>query len=436
MVSGQQAHCSRCPGLYNALSGLGGGGQLDATVANNATVALYSTFATTAFFSGTVCNKLGVRITLTLGCLGYSLYIASFLCYNHTRSAAFVIVAGALPGMSAAVIWAAQTVIMISYPKESQKGRYIAIFWAIFNVGAVIGSLIPLLQTVHSEESGAVGDGTYSAFLALTALGAIMALFICNASKVVRMDGSTITLMQHPRWKSELLGLWQTLRTDWYITALFPMFFASNWFYTYQFNDVNLARFDIRTRSLNSLLYWCSQIFAALAWGALLDTPRLKRKTRARVGLLALFAITMGLWGGGYAFQTTYDRQSAPHQQLDWTSKGYAGPVILYICYGLFDAIWQTYIYWTLGAISNDSRKLAILAGFYKSLQSAGAAIVYRIDALKIPYMNIFASTWSLLAFGLVCAAPVVWTKIENHTEAHDESQEKGGAAADQPTFP
>ena len=60
----------RCPGMYNALSGLGGGGQLDANVANNATVALYSTFSVVAFFSGTVCNRLGVKTTLTLGCSG------------------------------------------------------------------------------------------------------------------------------------------------------------------------------------------------------------------------------------------------------------------------------------------------------------------------------------------------------------------------------
>lgn len=56
--------------MYNALSGLGGGGRLDAVVANNATVALYSTFATVAFFSGAVCNKLGVKITLALGGFG------------------------------------------------------------------------------------------------------------------------------------------------------------------------------------------------------------------------------------------------------------------------------------------------------------------------------------------------------------------------------
>lgn len=61
--------------MYNALSGLGGGGQVDATVADNATVALYSAFAIVAFFSGTVCNKLGVRITLGLGCFGYYQFI-------------------------------------------------------------------------------------------------------------------------------------------------------------------------------------------------------------------------------------------------------------------------------------------------------------------------------------------------------------------------
>jgi hypothetical protein len=31
---------------------------------------------------------------------------------------------------------------MISYPTEGQKGRYFAWFWGIFNMGAVIGSLV------------------------------------------------------------------------------------------------------------------------------------------------------------------------------------------------------------------------------------------------------------------------------------------------------
>ena len=57
--------------MYNALTGLGGGGQVNADVANKATVALYSTLAGTAFFGGTVCNLLGIQNTLFVGTLGY-----------------------------------------------------------------------------------------------------------------------------------------------------------------------------------------------------------------------------------------------------------------------------------------------------------------------------------------------------------------------------
>jgi hypothetical protein len=44
--------CFMCPGLFNALNGLGGGGQVDATTSANANTALYATFAIAAFFSG------------------------------------------------------------------------------------------------------------------------------------------------------------------------------------------------------------------------------------------------------------------------------------------------------------------------------------------------------------------------------------------------
>lgn len=46
--------CFMGPGLFNALNGLGGGGQLDATTSANANAALYATFAFAAFFAGSV----------------------------------------------------------------------------------------------------------------------------------------------------------------------------------------------------------------------------------------------------------------------------------------------------------------------------------------------------------------------------------------------
>jgi len=97
--------------------------------------------------------------------------------------------------------------------------------------------------------------------------------------------------------------------------------------------------------------------------------------------------------------------------------------------YGLLDATWQTYAYWVMGALSNDPRKLAYFAGFYKSLQSAGAAVVWRIDALKYPFVDIFASSWALCAAGLLFALPVVWTKIREsnvHKEDYITAQDIG----------
>jgi len=50
--------CFMCPGMFNALTGLGGGGQQSNTVQSNATAAVYATFAFFGFFSGHVLSPL------------------------------------------------------------------------------------------------------------------------------------------------------------------------------------------------------------------------------------------------------------------------------------------------------------------------------------------------------------------------------------------
>lgn len=260
-----------------------------------------------------------------------------------------------------------------------------------------------------------MGDGTYIGFLVLMLIGAFLAWGLLNINKIVRKDGSRVIAIQHPSWKSEFLGLWEVLRDEPWFVLLFPMFLASNWFYSYQFNDVNGALFNLRTRSLNSLLYWSAQIIGSGLFGYALDTPRFSRTVRARVGLITVFLLTVGIWGGGLALQLTYTRASG-QGNMDWSSSGYGSRCFLYICYGMFDAIWQTYIYWVMGALTNNSRKLAIYAGFYKSIQSAGSAITFRLDALEIPYIRVFGSTWALLLSGCLIAAPVVFGKIHDHS--------------------
>ncbi|KAI2624630.1 MFS general substrate transporter [Hypomontagnella submonticulosa] len=418
--------CFLCPGMYNALQGLGGGGQLDPTVQDHASTALYSVFAVVAFFSGSFANKLGIRVTLGIGGIGYSLYSASLLCYSHTQNVGFVIFAGAFLGLCAGLLWTAQGAIMMSYPPEQSKGRYISWFWIIFNLGAVIGSLIPLGQNV-SNNSGTVTDGTYVGFIVLMVVGAVLTLFLVDADKVIRDDGSKIILMKNPTWQSEFIGLWECISLSPWVIALFPMFFASNIFYTYQQNGLNLAGFNIRTRSLNNLLYWLAQIFGAVIFGYALDFPKIRRSMRAKISFGVLFALTFIIWGGGYAWQRNQVPRSVSSQEsyealkTDWTDPAFIGPMFLYIFYGFYDSVWQTCIYWYMGALSNSGRRTANMAGFYKAFQSAGAAIFWRLDGLHVEYNTLFASTWGVCAGALLIAAPIIFWKIQDTTELEDD---------------
>lgn len=326
-----------------------------------------------------------------------------------------------------------QGAIMLAYPPEQNKGRYISVFWMIFNMGGVIGSLVPLGQNINKTSNSAVSDGTYIGFIVLTALGGILAWFLCDAKNVVRSDGSRVILMKNPTWKTEFVGMWETIKSEPYIVLLFPMFFASNWFYTYHFNGVNLAEFNTRTRSLNSVLYWLAQIWGAMVFGFFLDLKSVRRTVRAKACWVALFVLTFAIWGGGYAFQKGYTRAevnrgadtpddpSDDYQKLDWTSSGFIGPMFLMIFYGFYDAAWQCSVYWFMGAMTNNSRKLANYSGFYKGIQSAGAAIIWRLDGLGIPYLNMFASSWALLAGSLVIALPVMLMTIKDTVSLEED---------------
>ena len=74
-----------------------------------------------------------------------------------------------------------------------------------------------------------------------------------------------------------------------------------------------------------------------------------------------------------------------------------------------------------MGALTNNGRKLANFAGFYKGIQSAGAAIVWRMDSVGVPYMHMFASCWGLLAGSLIIALPVLLLKIKDTSSLDDD---------------
>ena len=98
-----------------------------------------------------------------------------------------------------------------------------------------------------------------------------------------------------------------------------------------------------------------------------------------------------------------------------------------------------------MGALTNNGRKLANFAGFYKGIQSAGAAVVWRLDTLNTPLMSLFASCWVLLAGSLVVALPVILLKIKDTVpieedikfsdERVEDVEPKAGKVFDEPSY-
>ncbi|KAE8678540.1 UNC93-like protein 1 [Hibiscus syriacus] len=234
--------CFCCPGMFNALSG------------------------------GGIYNILGPHITLAAGCSTYVLYAGSFLYYNHHQHQAFAITAGALLGIGAGLLWAGEGAIMTAYPPPNRKGTYISLFWSIFNMGGVIGGLIPFLLNYHRNEAASVNDATYIGFMCFMSAGTLLSFAILPPNRVVRDDG--------------------TRCTD-----------VNNFFYSYQFNNVNGLLFNLRTRGLNNVFYWGAQMLGSVGIGYILDFSFQSRRMRGFVGIGVVALLGSAVWGGGLANQ-------------------------------------------------------------------------------------------------------------------------------------
>ncbi|KAF8942512.1 hypothetical protein BGZ47_006400 [Haplosporangium gracile] len=402
--------CFCCPGMFNALNSLGGGGQVDSKVGQNANVALYTCFAIFGLLSGAIHNKLGPKWTIFLGCLSYALY-----------AGAFTIASGGILGVGAGMLWTAQGAMMMAYPREQDKGKFIGYFWAIFNMGAVLGSVIALAINFNVTKVQSLGDSTYIVFLVIMGVGALTALSLAPASSVTHSNGDHIKIQEFPTWIGEIKAILK-LFSEWRMVVLIPMFLSSNWFYSYHFSTVNGRYFSIRTQSLNNILYWASQIGGSYSFARVLDYQGVNRRTRALWGLTIISAAFIATWIGGIFFQRTYaiDMPKPNHDFKEGAS--YVGPLFLYMFYGLNDAAWQTYIYWMMGAMSNDATVLSRYAGFYKCIQSCGAAISWRINAVGTPYMTELIICFALLGLS-VPGALFLASRIQDHSDEDIEPE-------------
>lgn len=378
------------PGLFNALNSIGLGG--DPHMGKLVNACLYGTWMATSAFTPAVCNIFGAKWSLFFGTLGYPVY--SLAMYYRATSGA--VAAGCFLGVTAGMLWTAQGQLMMSYPAEEDAGKYIAVFWAIFNSGGVLGSLASFglnFQSAGESTGGGLSPATYFTFLTLMCAGVFLSVFVLPISLVTRGDykivqGTATELSGYQLVKQEFVRTVGALKS-FSLLCFIPLFFYSNFFYAYHFG-LNGVLFDARTSSLAAAFYWLAQIIGAIMLQRCLDASWISRRTRMFGSFTGILAYIAAIWTLGgrvqYDFDVSYDRTL----HLDFTNITTLRPLLCLLLWGFADSFVQVWSYWMMRLLSDDPEELACYTAFYKFWQNAGAfasfELAHRVNNAYVDY--------------------------------------------------
>ncbi|EXJ88510.1 hypothetical protein A1O1_05440 [Capronia coronata CBS 617.96] len=390
--------CLFCnPGLYLAISllGAGGGRASSISMANISNGVLYGVFVFSALGASTILNLFGPRYTMMFGVTGYPVYIGAMWYFDEYGHLWFPVFAGAYLGLTAGCLWTTAAYTSNAYAEEKQKGSWRAIQWTMNVSGAATGACVALGVSWNSN-SLSVPHAVYIVFIVLQCLSLGLAMLLLPPDRIRRSDGTALAAF-------EAISLWDSLKMtallfkDWRAMAMIIPSFTGEMFFPFQ-ASMNAYAFNLRTRTLNSLLNNLIQIPVTIGMGMLLDSERIgSRKKRALIG------VTFdAVWiTGTYIAQTAwlaswkFDR-SVPGPMIDCTDDAYAGAIVIYMMYASQYGIFQNLVLYIMTSLTNEPRKTAALSGFFVAWLSAGTAVSFGVDATSQPYENENAAYFAL----------------------------------------
>ncbi|KAK5124766.1 hypothetical protein LTR85_001479 [Meristemomyces frigidus] len=368
------------PGIYLALTGLGAGGGRPSSqhVASLTNSILYGVYTFFGWCAGTILNYLKPRYTIAIGALGYPLYVGSLWYYDRIGVEAFPLFAGAFLGFTAALLWTSSGFIQFAYAEEKDKAKYITYQWVL--TSAIVMDL----------------------------------LLIVDPKDVVRDDGRHIAIFKEPNLKEELSGVLAVMMDPKIIILLLPMYVGEVCLALT--SSINSYYFNLRTRSLNNLLFQAIMIPAPIALAWVMDNPRImSRRNRGLSGVAIVGTITMASTAGllGWVMRNNIDR-SLTSPAVDWTDSAFASGFVLYVLSGIVYACFQITVQWTLSALTNDPVLCARYAGAFKGTVSLGMCISFTIDAKSVSFQTQLVVDLVLYAAGLACLVYVIMVYVKD----------------------
>ncbi|GMH74315.1 hypothetical protein TrVE_jg11087 [Triparma verrucosa] len=383
--------------------------------------ALYLSFSFFSFVSPSVTNKLGAKMTMFWGTIGYAGLVAASLVYfeNIESSFDFVVILGGIScGLGAALLWTAQGRLIMQYSDGTDNGHLFSIFWALFNMSALVGGLLTFFyfgNSSDSDDDASSTDGSavlYVVFLSFIVLGALATQMLLPP-KVVKAAAAQLAaggsnshsdlplLDKEPEeedveeiskenWFSEMAATIAMFRTK-RMLFLSLIFFYTGYNQPYQLNTFGNRIFQKQTIGLEMIIFYVSEIIGGLYVGSMLDQSagnKLDQRKASKKCLLLFFVVTSLSFilcyfqEIGCAFTDSDDADcntDKDEDKLSYTQLESLRPSIIFALWGFSDSQIQTYSYWLMGTLYDSGVEQARAVGFYKMIQSLGWAIGFAL---------------------------------------------------------
>ena len=318
------------PGIWNAMSSLGGGGQEKPYLVNTANALTFCLMVVSCFFGSVIVRYIGIKWTLLVGTMGYAPYAAGLYTNNRFHSEWLTIFGAALCGITAGIFWMAESAIALTYPEPYNQGRFLG-FWLSFRVGGqILGGAINLGINANRSQAGSVSYAVYIVFIALQALGPFAGLFLTPPSKVQRTDGQKVHLQVSNSPWFEVKGMAKTFVTRNFLLIV-PLITQAVFTEAVMYTYLSLW-FSVRARALGSFLSGIVSLTGGNILGAFLDNTRLSLRLRSKGAFVGVVTIQGACWIWATVIVTEY-RKTQP--TYDWVDAGFGRGFALYLLWAV-----------------------------------------------------------------------------------------------------
>lgn len=369
------------PGIWGAMNSLGAGGQASPHLVNAANALTFCLMVLSCYFSSALVRLIGIKWALVAGTMGYAPYAAGLYTNNRFGTEWLVLVGAALCGLSAGVFWMAEAAIALAYPEPHNQGRFLG-FWLSFRLaGQILGGAINVGINAHNAHAGKVSYSVYLVFIALQAMGPLVALLLTPPERVERTDGRKVDL-------SVVENPWFEIRatTKLFFTKTFLLIvpFIGQAVYTEAVMFTFSALwFSVRARALGSFLSGVLALAAGNLLGVWLDRKRVSLRTRARSTYFFLSTLQGGLWIWATVVTTRFRRTQPTY---DWSdgAAGFGDPFALFLMLVIGFQINYLHLYFVIAQLTTSPAETVRLAALLRGTESAWQALSYGLNSIQL----------------------------------------------------